>query len=204
MIVREESPIAKPITLTSAKRKLGGAKNTVTFISDDFDNPMTLMNDNKPIEAAVGDMLRERGLVLATAESCTGGLIGERITSVAGSSDYYAGGVIAYSNAAKTALLNVDEAVLAEHGAVSAPAAEAMAAGALAQLNADIAVSTTGIAGPAGGSEDKPVGLVYIGLALCGQPATARKCIFEGNRKDVQMAASQTAFEMIQHCLVSE
>ena len=162
------------------------------------------MSNNKPIEAAVGGMLRERGLVLATAESCTGGLIGERVTSVAGSSDYYAGGVIAYSNAVKTALLNVDEAVLAEHGAVSIPVAEAMAAGVLAQLNADIAVSTTGIAGPAGGSEDKPVGLVYIGLDLRGQPATCRKFIFEGNRKDVQMAASQAAFEMIQHYLVSE
>jgi nicotinamide-nucleotide amidase len=162
------------------------------------------MSNSKPIEVRIGEMLRERELLLATAESCTGGLIGQRITSVAGSSDYYAGGVITYSNAAKSTLLDVDEDVLAEYGAVSAPVAKAMAAGVMQKLAADIAVSTTGIAGPGGGSREKPVGLVFIGLALRGKAPIARKCRFDGNRKEIQMAASQTAFEMIQHSLVPE
>jgi len=149
-------------------------------------------------------MLQGRGLTLATAESCTGGLIGERITAIAGSSAYYAGGVITYSNAAKTALLGVSEEILEKHGAVSRPVAEAMAAGVMEKLSADIAVSTTGIAGPGGGSQEKPVGLVFIGLARRGKPIIASECRFSGNRKEIRMAASQTAFEMIQHSLVPE
>jgi nicotinamide-nucleotide amidase len=159
------------------------------------------MNNSKPIEVKIGEMLRERELLLATAESCTGGLIGQRITSVAGSSDYYAGGVITYSNAAKSTLLDVDEDILAEYGAVSAPAAKAMAAGVMQKLAADIAVSTTGIAGPGGGSKEKPVGLVFIGLARRGKPAIAKECHFKGGRKEIQMAASQTAFEILQYSL---
>lgn len=185
----------------------------------------------KSIEMQIGDVLSSRGLMLATAESCTGGLIGQRITDVAGSSGYYAGGVIAYSNAVKIELLGVGEDVLEKSGAVSEPVAEAMAAGVLNRLNADIAVSTTGIAGPGGGTKEKPVGLVYVGLAAGilgeanmrerggGTPApenlnglilprdrmyiTVRECRFEGNRREVRMAASQTAFEMIQQHLDS-
>ena len=149
-------------------------------------------------------MLRGRGLTLATAESCTGGLIGERVTAIAGSSEYYAGGVITYSNAAKTALLGVSEEILEKHGAVSSPVAEAMAAGVMEKLAADIAVSTTGIAGPGGGTKEKPVGLVFIGLARRGKPVIAREFRFTGNRKEIRMAASQTAFEMIQLSLVPE
>ncbi len=128
-------------------------------------------------------------------------MIGEMVTGVAGSSGYYAGGVIAYSNAVKVAMLGVSEDVLEKYGAVSAPVAEAMAVGAMERLGADIAVSTTGIAGPTGGSDEKPVGLVYIGLALRGGVTLSKKCHFEGNRSKVRMAASQTAFEMIQHYL---
>lgn len=150
------------------------------------------------IEDSVGKLLRTKHLFLATAESCTGGLIGQRVTAISGSSDYYAGGVIAYSNAVKMAMLEVPEAVLIEHGAVSAPVAEAMAEGIRARLDADVALSTTGIAGPTGGTDGKPVGLVFIGLAVRGQAPVARKFCFDGNRETVRMAASQAALEMLQ------
>jgi PncC family amidohydrolase len=158
--------------------------------------------EDPSIEVAVGALLRARGLVLATAESCTGGLIGQRITAVSGSSGYYAGGVITYSNPIKTALLGVSETILAQHGAVSGPVAEAMASGALSRLDADVAISTTGIAGPTGGTPQKPVGLVCIGMAVRGAPPTSRAFHFEGNREAVRMAASQAALEMLQSYLV--
>jgi len=157
----------------------------------------------KSVEIEVGEMLQKRGLVLATAESCTGGMVGERITDVSGSSGYYAGGVIAYSNGVKVAMLGVGEDVLEKHGAVSAPVAEVMAVGVMQRFGADIAVSTTGIAGPSGGSEEKPVGLVFIGLAAKDGFSTVEECHFEGNRAKVRMAASQAALEMIQHYLNS-
>ncbi len=159
--------------------------------------------DNTSIETTLGKLLGAKGLTLATAESCTGGLIGQRITAVSGSSDYYAGGVIAYSNDVKMALLDVPEAMLLEHGAVSAPVAEAMAEGVRTRLDADLALSTTGIAGPTGGTEDKPVGLVFIGMAIRNRRATARKHRFDGNRDAVRMAASQAALEMLQSSLTS-
>lgn len=143
-------------------------------------------------------LLLARGWRLATAESCTGGLIAHWLTAVPGSSSVYPGGVVAYANEAKTALLGVPPALIARHGAVSAPVAEAMAAGALERLGADVAVSTSGIAGPSGGSEDKPVGLVYIGLALRRGGCRSQACHFDGTRRGVQIAAGQTALEMVQ------
>jgi PncC family amidohydrolase len=154
-------------------------------------------------EVVIGDQLRAKGFKLATAESCTGGLIGQRVTAVSGSSDYYAGGVISYSNAVKSSLLGVSEHDLNAHGAVSAPVAIAMAAGVLDRLDADVAISTTGIAGPGGGTAEKPVGLVFIGFAARGQEPQARECRFEGNRASVRMAASQAALEMLQDYLLS-
>jgi PncC family amidohydrolase len=158
--------------------------------------------ENRSIEASVGELLREQGLTLATAESCTGGLIGQRLTAISGSSDYYIGGVIAYSNAVKVAVLGVSEAMLANCGAVSDPVAEAMASGVLSHFDVDVALSTTGIAGPSGGTPEKPVGLVYIGLAVRNLPPVARAFHFEGNRDEVRMAASQAALEMLQRHLV--
>ena len=118
-----------------------------------------------PLTETVGGLLRGRSLTLATAESCTAGKLGKWLTDPPGSSDYYVGGVIAYSNDVKQKLLDVPGDVLAEHGAVSHQTAAAMARGALERLDADLALSTTGIAGPGGGTTDKPVGTVYIGLA---------------------------------------
>ena len=117
------------------------------------------------LEVVVGRLLAQRGLTVGTAESCTGGLIGHRLTDVPGSSEYFLGGIIAYSNEIKERVLGVNHATLETHGAVSAETALEMAYGARRVLGVDIAVSVTGIAGPGGGSADKPVGLVYICLS---------------------------------------
>jgi len=116
------------------------------------------------LELRVGELLVQRGLTVATAESCTGGLIGHLLTNVSGSSAYVLGGIIAYSNEIKQALLGVDAITLERYGAVSEPVALEMARGARLRFGADLAVSATGIAGPTGGTPEKPVGLVYIGL----------------------------------------
>jgi nicotinamide-nucleotide amidase len=120
--------------------------------------------DVKSLQGAVVSKLRERGLTLATAESCTGGLVGKRITEIAGCSEVYFGGAISYANSAKVSLLGVSEKTLELYGAVSEQVALEMCEGAAKRLCADIGVSTTGIAGPDGGTEDKPVGLVYVGV----------------------------------------
>ena len=117
------------------------------------------------LEGVLGDMLRERNLTVATAESATGGLIGHRLTKISGSSDYFLGGIIAYANAVKESVLGVDPSALMEHGAVSEPVARQMAQGARRAVGADIGIATTGIAGPTGGSDEKPVGTVWIGYA---------------------------------------
>ena len=120
--------------------------------------------DAKSLQSAVVSKLREKNLTLATAESCTGGLIGKRITEIAGSSKVYLGGIISYANSVKTSQLGVSERTLAQHGAVSEQTALAMCEGAAKNLGADIGISTTGIAGPDGGTKEKPVGLVWVGL----------------------------------------
>ena len=117
------------------------------------------------LEAVTGRLLTERGATLAVAESCTGGMIGELLTATPGSSVYFKGGVVAYWNDAKTSLLGVPDEMLKQHGAVSEPVARAMAEGARARFGTDLAVATTGIAGPTGGSAEKPVGLIYVALA---------------------------------------
>lgn len=129
----------------------------------------------KTVLRELAEALAGKGWKLATAESCTGGLIGGALTSVPGSSAWYLGGVVAYANEVKTALLGVPEEVLARHGAVSPQTARAMAQGVLERTGADVAVAVTGIAGPGGGTARKPVGLVYIGVARRGRRAVARK-----------------------------
>jgi len=137
-----------------------------------------------------------RGLTVALAESCTGGLIAATVTSVAGSSGYFLGGVVSYSNAAKEAFLDVPAATLAAHGAVSAQVAKAMALGARARFTASLAVGITGIAGPDGGSADKPVGLTYLGLADASG-AEVRRFAFDGDRAANREAGTRAALEWL-------
>ncbi len=153
--------------------------------------PMELM-EARATAVRLFQRLRAAGLRLASAESCTGGLIGAILTQVAGISEVYPGGFIVYENAAKTALLGVPEALLAAHGAVSEECAGAMVTGAAHMLHADCAVATTGIAGPGGGSAAKPVGTVCIGFAVNGRVHT-ETCHFKGDRSAVRAQAVQRA-----------
>lgn len=141
--------------------------------------------------------LRARGLMVATAESCTGGLIAAAMTEIAGSSDVVDRGFVTYSNAAKTAMLGVPAALIEAHGAVSAPVAQAMAEGALARSDAALAVAVTGVAGPGGGSADKPVGTVWFGLAARGQAARTERVVFPGDRSEVRRATVLHAFGLL-------
>jgi nicotinamide-nucleotide amidase len=148
----------------------------------------------QPTARRLAAALLARRLTLATAESCTGGLIGGALTAVPGSSAWYLGGVVAYDNRVKTALLGVPADTLARHGAVSAQTARAMAQGILERTGADLAVSVTGIAGPSGGTPEKPVGLVYIGLARRNHPPTARKHLFPPlSRRSIRAATVRQA-----------
>jgi nicotinamide-nucleotide amidase len=148
------------------------------------------------MEAVVGQLLAERKLTVATAESCTAGLIAHRLTNVAGSSAYVRGGIVAYANEAKERLLGVRPETLAAHGAVSVETAGEMALGARRVLGADIGVATTGIAGPGGGTPDKPVGTVCFGIAWDGGMFTQRHQLW-GTRDWVKLLASQLALDWI-------
>lgn len=146
----------------------------------------------------LGGLLLAKHLTLATAESCTGGLIGGALTSVPGSSAWYLGGVVAYANRLKTGLLGVPEDVLARHGAVSPQTARAMAQGILDLTGADLAVSVTGIAGPGGGSPQKPVGLVYIGIARRGRAPVARRFFSDAStRRAIRDASVREALRRL-------
>ena len=142
-------------------------------------------------------LLCERNLTLAVAESCTGGLLAGCLTSVAGSSACFKGGVVAYCNSVKTSMLGVPGCLLERYGAVSGPVASAMTEGVRQRLNSDISLATTGIAGPGGGSPQKPIGLVYIALAVCRNATIVRECRFSGNRAAVRAAAVTTALQML-------
>lgn len=149
------------------------------------------------LASAVLDACRARGWRIATAESCTGGLIASALTAIAGSSDVVECGYVTYSNAAKAAMLGVDPALIEANGAVSRPVAAAMAAGALARSGTQMAVSVTGVAGPGGGSAAKPVGTVWFGLALAGSVTT--ECVtFPGDRDAVRAATVMHALRLLQ------
>lgn len=149
------------------------------------------------LEEQLSDLLIQHNLTVATAESCTGGLVASRITDVAGSSAYMLGGVVAYSNAAKQALLKVREQTLIDHGAVSAETAMEMAAGARALLGTDYALSVTGIAGPGGGTPEKPVGLTYIGLAGPDDLLLARRHVWPHDRIENKRASADAALMLL-------
>jgi nicotinamide-nucleotide amidase len=141
------------------------------------------------------------GRTVATAESCTAGMVAARLTDRAGSSDYVAGGVVSYSNEAKVELLGVDAGLIAAHGAVSEPVAEAMAAGALERFNADTAVAITGIAGPGGGSPEKPVGTVCFSVRLADGTTLTRTLLLPGNRSDVRERSTTVAMHLLRRIL---
>jgi len=157
--------------------------------------------DQLRLEDVVASLLAGSGRSIATAESCTGGLLAERLTRVPGSSVWFPGGVVAYSNAQKVALLGVDETALATHGAVSEPVACALAEGARRRLGTDLGVGITGVAGPSGGSEDKPVGTVHLAVAT---PAGTRHRALRllGDRERIRWQATQAALEMVRRTLL--
>ncbi len=152
-------------------------------------------NDD-PLEKAVVEALKARGQTVATAESCTGGLVAQRITDVAGSSAVFLGGVVAYSNAAKTALVGVPAELIARVGAVSPEVAQALAEGARQRFGADYGIGVTGIAGPDGGTPEKPIGLVYLAVAYEGG-CDVEKANFIGSRQVVRHRSSQTVLNML-------
>ncbi len=157
--------------------------------------------DDEKLEAVVGRLLRDRGATLAVAESCTGGLIASRVTDVSGSSEYFERGVVAYSAGAKQHLLGVPPETLATHGLVSLPTAQAMALGIRRLASTTLGLATTGIAGPTGGTPDKPVGLVCVGLAWDGG-ASAREFRLLGDREQVKYRGAQMALEMLRRHLL--
>ena len=157
------------------------------------------------LSRAVLDLARSRGWRLGTAESCTGGLVAGALTEIAGSSDVVEGGVVTYSNTLKTRLVGVHPALLVEHGAVSEPVARAMAEGALQALDVDLAVAITGVAGPGGGSPDKPVGLVHFATAARGGPTLALAERYgDIGRSQVRQASVDTALRLLLERLSDE
>lgn len=167
---------------------------------------MTPDPDDYRAAAELVALLRARGLRLTTAESCTGGLVAGLVTAVPGASEVFERGFVTYSNAAKTELLGVPAALIAAQGAVSAAVARAMAAGALAQAAAEIALAITGIAGPGGGSAEKPVGLVWFGLARVGEmwagEMRAISANFGGSRDAIRAAATREAIKRLQEFVI--
>jgi nicotinamide-nucleotide amidase len=155
------------------------------------------------LEQVVSILLTRQGKTLAVAESCTGGLISHRLTNIPGSSEYFLEGVVAYSNAAKVDLLGVEPNLIEAHGAVSLPVARAIATGIRRRARADIGLAVTGIAGPSGGTPDKPVGLVFIALAWPGG-VEVRKNLFPGKREQVKLQSAQKALDMVRRHLLQK
>jgi nicotinamide-nucleotide amidase len=157
----------------------------------------------KPVEVLAGKLLSKQGLKLAVAESCTGGLIGHLLTNVAGSSTYYLGGVIAYANEAKMNLLGVSRGTLEKHGAVSSETVIEMARGVRIALGADIGIAVSGIAGPGGGTPEKPVGTVWIGLSS-NQEEYSRHYLWTGDRLAVKEQTARAALDLLMEHLSRE
>ncbi len=161
-------------------------------------------DDGSSVDQQVAALLREQGKTVATAESCTGGLLCARLTELPGCSDYVLGGLVTYANAAKSQLAGVDPALIERHGAVSVQVAEAMAAGAVSHLGADIAIGITGIAGPGGGTEDKPVGTVCFAVATGDGVADSRSLRLPGGRPDVRDRSTTVAMHLLRRVLLDQ
>ena len=186
---------------TSKKRAVSAVESTEAEVRKRLGDVVYGV-DGQELEEIVGALLRQRGQKLAVAESCTGGMIGARITNVAGSSAYFERGVIVYSNSSKTELLGVPTETIDRHGAVSRETAEAMAQGIRQAAKTDLGLAVTGIAGPEGGSAEKPVGLVYIALASASG-VTVNEHQFLGTRGQIRQRAAQTAMDMVRRHLIA-
>ena len=188
--VRDTDEARAKATLARAKEEL------LAVVGDDV-----YSTDGRVMEEILGDLLKERGYTIAAAESCTGGLFTSRLTDVPGSSTYVRASVIAYAYEDKTALLGVPSEMLNAHGAVSEPVAVAMAEGIRERTGADVTIGITGIAGPGGGTPDKPVGTVVIAAIVPGQPAYVRTYTFLGGRAMVKFQATQAAMDRVRRML---
>lgn len=175
-----------------AERRLADAQQRIAAALQ----PYVYAHAKDDLAEIAGNALRERGLALALAESCTGGLLAQRLTNIPGSSDFFLGGVVTYANAAKMKQLNVRESTLVNHGAVSEQCVGEMAAGAMQSFGADVALAITGVAGPGGGTDDKPVGTVWIGIATL-DGVNAQKLKFGGDRAEIRTRASQAALALL-------
>ncbi len=190
-------PVARAATAEEADARIEKAKRTIV----DLLGPIVYGEGADTMESVVGRMLHERKMTIATAESCTGGLIAERITDVPGSSEYFLGGVVSYSNAAKSSMLGVPEDVIEREGAVSEPVVRAMAEAARLRFGSDFAVSTSGISGPGGGTETKPVGLVWIALATAEQ-THADSFVFQVDRTRHRSLTAQVALDWVRRSML--
>ena len=191
--------VAVPVTLAAAERSawLARARDLVREAAGEF----VYSEDDRPLEQVVGDLLVERSWLLAIAESCTGGLLGGRITSLPGSSKWFAGGAIVYANDAKVRDAGVPPDLLATHGAVSEPVARALARGIVARFGTACGVGVTGIAGPDGGTPEKPVGTVHL-AAVSPQGEHHRRLHLRGNRAQVRERAVTFALELLRRLLL--
>jgi nicotinamide-nucleotide amidase len=183
---------------TAAQARLGRLEKAIVKAL----GPWIYSRNGESLEEVVGGLLRARGLTIACAESCTGGLVGHRLTDIPGSSDYFLESAVVYSNRAKVGRLGVPASLIDRHGAVSAPVARAMALGIRRTSGADIGLSITGVAGPGGGTPRKPVGLVYIALAR-GHDVKVAKSLFFGGRSQVKFQSSQKALDMVRKALTA-
>jgi nicotinamide-nucleotide amidase len=188
--LRSADPEADGARLQQASRALVQALGADVFSTD-----------GRSMEELVGSMLRERGMTIAAAESCTGGLLMSRLTDIAGSSDYVVGGSVLYSNDLKVGLGLVPEELIRAHGAVSEPVAVAMAEGVRERTGADVCVGITGIAGPGGGTPQKPVGTVAVAVLVKAGPARVRMFSWPGGRTQIKFNATQGALDMVRRAL---
>lgn len=206
------SPLGVSVSLTrskniertqAGKRSVMTAKSSLDSLMDEIIGKLgnhVFSIDGQTMEEVVGQQLRDRGFTIALAESCTGGLIAHRLTQVARSSAYVDRGVVSYSNRAKIELLGVSESLLKKYGAVSAQVAKAMAQGIRTRSKVDVGLSVTGIAGPGGGTTQKPVGLVYVGLATA-EEAHTEEFRFHGERETIKLRSSQGALDVLRRWL---
>ncbi len=184
------------ISRAEADRRLDGLERMIGKAI----GPWIYSRNGESLEEVVGALLRERSLTVACAESCTGGLIGHRLTEVPGSSDYFLESAVVYSDRAKARRLGVPAALIEKHGAVSAPVARAMALGIRKTSGADIGLAVTGVAGPGGGTARKPVGLVYVAVARSRGTKVLRN-LFSGGRTQVKFQSSQKALDLLRKTL---